>query len=637
MSENDFMLLSIQNLLERFFFIPRYQRGYRWGTQQVLDLLNDIGEVDENDPLQKYCLQPLVVAEKQDCSIARKNEPVKRDGMPWYLIPRADSIPCSSFEVIDGQQRLTTIFIILKYLGVERPYDLTYETRKKSWNFLMNEIDQGPSDENTDFHHMSQCYGTVEQWFKDKNDKSKEMFLKKLLTKVYFILYKDDSDNPAETFTRLNIGKIALTNAELIKAMLLKQSNFDTGDDSDREMFRLTQLEMANQWDEIEFTLQKDDFWYFIHPKEWTKPTRIDFIFELIKDMDLLNFQARDLGNDSYATFRYFYQYLKHSSGSDEGHKAIWDEVRRIFQIFREWFMDVTFFHYIGFLTSCGVSPKNYIRKWAELDKTAFTEELKKEIATKIEGLNNLNQTFSNPKAWHPLLLLFNVQSVINQNSGYTRQAEECFMQNVNRAFYKFPFDLFHQEPWDIEHIDSATENELQGLKDQKMWLKVSYLGLQKEIDKDQDLLKNIKIYLSRNEQNDVAFETIREQINALLERLYPTTSIQNKDAIGNLVFLDSNTNRSYGNAIYPAKRMIIIGKDQGKEYSINDDLCIREIEGQKSFIPPCTRNVFMKYYTPNSTDVMSWSQADADSYTTQIYETLKDFGVDDPKKEKNK
>ena len=70
MDKNDFMLLSIQNLLERFFFIPKYQRGYRWGSQQVLDLLNDIGEVDENDPLQKYCLQPLVVAAKKNCFIA---------------------------------------------------------------------------------------------------------------------------------------------------------------------------------------------------------------------------------------------------------------------------------------------------------------------------------------------------------------------------------------------------------------------------------------------------------------------------------------------------------------------------------------------------------------------------------------
>lgn len=41
------------------FFIPGYQRGYRWTEQQVKDLLNDINEFEpENDSW--YCLQPLV-------------------------------------------------------------------------------------------------------------------------------------------------------------------------------------------------------------------------------------------------------------------------------------------------------------------------------------------------------------------------------------------------------------------------------------------------------------------------------------------------------------------------------------------------------------------------------------------------
>ena len=128
--------------------------------------------------------------------------------------------------------------------------------------------------------------------------------------------------------------------------------------------------------------------------------------------------------------------------------------------------------------------------------------------------------------------------------------------------------------------------------------------------------------------QND--FDKIEEMINNQISST--DDSIQNNDTIGNFVLLDQNTNRGYGNAIYPTKRMVIIGKEQGKSFEIGDDLSITEKLGIASFIPPCTRNVFMKYYTPNSTDIMSWTQADAYAYMNQIYETLKDFGVQDPK-----
>ena len=68
------------------FYIPSYQRGYRWGEEEVTRLLEDILANGPNN----YCLQPVVV---------------RRDG--------------DRFELIDGQQRLTTIYLIYKYI-IER-------------------------------------------------------------------------------------------------------------------------------------------------------------------------------------------------------------------------------------------------------------------------------------------------------------------------------------------------------------------------------------------------------------------------------------------------------------------------------------------------------------------------------------
>ena len=88
-------LKTIKNILENYksFYIPSYQRGYKWDSRQVKDLLQDIMEFAQSkkNDNEFYCLQPLVVF------------PEKIENKVRY-------------RVIDGQQRLTTIYIILKFL-----------------------------------------------------------------------------------------------------------------------------------------------------------------------------------------------------------------------------------------------------------------------------------------------------------------------------------------------------------------------------------------------------------------------------------------------------------------------------------------------------------------------------------------
>ena len=82
------------------FYIPSYQRGYRWQKDQVYRLLDDI----YTNGAKSYCLQPVVVRKHDD-----------------------------RYELIDGQQRLTTLYILLKYIQKEyKPriklnYSLNYE------------------------------------------------------------------------------------------------------------------------------------------------------------------------------------------------------------------------------------------------------------------------------------------------------------------------------------------------------------------------------------------------------------------------------------------------------------------------------------------------------------------------------
>ena len=229
------------------FFIPAYQRGYRWSDKEVIDLLNDINDfiprlVDEvTGEKTWYCLQPIVVRPREN----------------------------SEYEVIDGQQRLTTIFLIWHYLNqdfVEKRRDklfsLTYETRRNTQKFLgllddTNTID----DTNVDFYHISVAYKTINDWF-EKRDENFDQgdFRSKFKFSSKIIWYESLEEDSIAIFTRINIGKIPLTNAELIKALFLNSSHFEK---KAEEKLRLKQLEIASEWDNIEHRLQDDRLWFF--------------------------------------------------------------------------------------------------------------------------------------------------------------------------------------------------------------------------------------------------------------------------------------------------------------------------------------------------------------------------------------
>ena len=124
------------------YLIPYYQRGYRWDEENVKALLDDIFNFMKSDE-KKYCLQPIVV------------------------VPGKDENGHNFWEVIDGQQRLTTLFIIFKYLNKPK-YEIIFEKRGKSNEFLSTLSEGNYSDENPDFHFMSKAYKITKEWFEEK-------------------------------------------------------------------------------------------------------------------------------------------------------------------------------------------------------------------------------------------------------------------------------------------------------------------------------------------------------------------------------------------------------------------------------------------------------------------------------------
>ena len=284
--------------IEGKFYVPSYQRGYRWGRDEVTRLLEDISSNGTNN----YCLQPVVVRKNGD-----------------------------RFELIDGQQRLTTLFILLQYIKREfKPriaikYELSYETRDKSAEFL-NNIDASLADSNIDFFHIYQAYQAIDDWFKTQEDDvvAADDIYGYLVKYVKIIWYEVGEDEDAiALFARLNIGKIPLTSAELVKAMFLSKDN-------NAGMDREKQEEISLQWDNIEKELHHDSLWAFLtNYNARSYQTRIDLVLNLIAQMPSDN-------KDKYFTFFKFDERRKSEDLSD-----IWKEIQHTFLILKDWYDEV--------------------------------------------------------------------------------------------------------------------------------------------------------------------------------------------------------------------------------------------------------------------------------------------------------
>ena len=571
---NKIELREINKLIKERFYIPTYQRGYRWDKQQVTELLNDIYGFMHTSNTQLgefYCLQPIVVKKRED----------------------------GRFDVIDGQQRLTTFFIIQKCLG-KKTFHIEYK-REGSAEFLDNirdyvENKKTATSANIDFFFMAEAYATVREWFdqimENTDDYTLEDEFNTCLGKNCKVIWYevDDGADAESIFTRLNIGKIPLTNAELIKALFLQKSNFKEVKDS----AYLRQLEIANEWDNIEKTLQDDKVWYFINPSYEEPPaTRIEYIFDVIS-----NKTSKDCSN---YTFLKFSELIK-----SEGIQSVWQKIKDHFRIIMEWYSSqdsegkLKLFHLIGFLTSSksGISVKDLIRDYYSHNykKNEFLNRINAFVRQKFEHVKIDELSYDEPKDQdniRNILLLFNVITVMNKSSSYSR----------------FPFDSYNKNKkgWSLEHIHAQNT---EGMGNEKnLWLAWidDHLNSFRQFPKEHDNIKYAKVVeklesVDREKLDKNTFDALFNELCTMIKDDYGI----DLHSIDNLALLDVNANSSIGNNFFDVKRTKIIEKDRNGE-----------------FIPVCTRNVFLKYYSSDPSQIRYWSETDRNDYLNAIKATL--------------
>lgn len=559
------------------FRIPAYQRGYRWKKDDVTRLLTDLKEfLDEGKTGRPfYCLQPLVVKK------------VKR-------LPDDASSQVELWEVVDGQQRLTTLFLLWKFLNGQPPYSLVYVTRERSKHFL-DSISEKTQNEvtNIDFHHIYHAYLAIQHWFNNNSDQQDHF--RKLLAdskpngrNVRLIWYEIGVDDDAvAAFTRLNVGKIPLTDEELIRALFLRNHKGGTLADA------AFQHRLALEWDMIETSLQAPDFWGFVSNQTGPEGGRIRLLFELCAP------EGTSIAD--HGIFQHYEARLKGASPKEL--RSEWQRIVSHFELLQEWYRVPELFHLIGFLATIlekgDVSTlRKRLTEASHTTKPVFAKKLRSEIRKAlIGGAKTVNAWVSeldyqeNSKRILPVLALFNIATLLQTKSVQSR----------------FPFHLFHGNAWDLEHVQSQAGDGLGDRKLQLEWLKACEDELVKEANPQcQQMLEEIRLF--RNNVSGLVFEDLEKAIRECFEERDSNGDLH---GIGNLTLLDSSTNRAYGNAPFVVKRAQILEEERLKG----------------TFILPCTRDLFLKVFSKDPGNLRRWDLAkDGASHEVAICEALESF-----------
>ncbi len=550
---NNISLKKVCEILGMKFFIPSYQRGYRWGKLQIENLLKDIDEFDNQFDGNFYCLQPLVVRKlNDDVRLSQIN-----DKFDWWC-------------VIDGQQRLTTIYLILKALdNKEAPIKVpTLEYERESYIETCDKS-ENVDNSNIEVYHLTTAKQIIRQWIKEQC-KDQKTFLNKLLEQTQFIFYDvgDVTDKQEhDIFNNLNSGKIALTNAELIKALFLNKVGKE--DIMHREV---EQRLLADEFDQIERTLRRDDFWYFLAGNGEKPSSCINLLFDLmLNSSENSNDYSKE---ENFRTFFYFNNLINgcRNKESYKKSKEIWKDVQKVFHIIEGWFNDSVMYNLIGYHRAAngGETLCEIYKKFNEFDsKAGFKNWLKeqcKELVDYPDDYMNLRYDTNIGKVFN-LLLLFNIATL-------NEKPEESV---------KFSFANLHKNKWDVEHISPQSPKDNEELKKAIQNKKIF-----------ESLLKAIE------DKNEETIDEERKKYFATEDELM---------GIQNLTLLIDHDNRGIGNNFFFKKR------EKLQEYYQNG-----------SFIPACSMNVFMKFYSKNPEQMDFWDKNDRNSYKEKIMQTINNF-----------
>ncbi len=648
---NKFQVLNFYHLLDLDFVIPSYQRGYRWEKQQIEELLSDFEEFISNTECNNadgefYCLQPIVVR--------RRN---------------------NQFEVIDGQQRLTTIYLLMKYLEINDNCDrqskltITFDRQTAGSKYLsdsqfIDDINNNGREytNNIDSFFIFQAYKTISKWFETKEwfETKKRLKIKmaQMITGelgnspdgekndvrvIWYPLNNNDEISSIDAFTRLNEGKIPLTEAELVKALLFQCDCYT----ENRELMQELAFRRSCEWDAMEKKLQDDNFWAMLVPKDYALTSHIDLVIRFVsKDIQTKQPDKYPFDEDKKLfSYHVIDEFIKDRSSDDKPDKnrstqiaeaisEIWVKIQDTFNVFYNWYLDRETYHLIGLLTLLNGSDKGQLGVLNELYKT-FTEDCKssKEAISKLRKkigdiLNSESQKAAKnaefPKTDCPL------ESISYDNSPKAAiKVLEAFnvylyLQDITNnsrfQFYKFRHfnvtSLEHIHPQNLDTDNMSFEEVEKWFNDRKAQLPDSIDSDTKDaVEKMNDLILEIN-KLNNDKDKEERFNERKNDIlecEKVIDKKFDELAGMDRKtmhSLRNMALVDKDTNSALSNGFLYQKRTILREREEKEE----------------TYVPMGTSAAFDKRFSDKILDMKFWSPDDRNAYFDKIKEAYNYF-----------
>ncbi len=264
------------------FIIPDYQRGYIWGQHSI----------SAEGKNQKDSVSYLIETLLQGFRSEPRQENIFLQGITVWENENTNEV-----TIIDGQQRTTFFFLLLKYLGYDGHMMIEYAVRKESDDFLraLNPADC-EKDDNEPFQDIYFFKKSLRIFHEQLSECDKKDFLNYILHAVRFLYIPITEDKAKIVFTLMNGNKAIMKQEELIKSELLRRSSINTKLIGEAENNAI-RSRLAREWDKWLYWWRQKDVEVFFHTDRqlgWLLPLTMGANADVSFEEFMQQFQVRD-------------------------------------------------------------------------------------------------------------------------------------------------------------------------------------------------------------------------------------------------------------------------------------------------------------------------------------------------------